>query len=60
MKNMKLESTVIEISADKKLTNHSARKTAVKKMKKAGTPESEIIAITGHANERGLDDMIVI
>ena len=56
MKNMKLESPLIEISADKKLTNHSARKTAVKKMKKAGIPKSEIIAITGHANERGLDD----
>ena len=25
-------------------------------MKKAGISKSEIIAITGHANERGLDD----
>ena len=38
----------------KKLANHSARKTSVKKMKKAGLPEESIIKITGHNSSAGL------
>ena len=41
--------------ADKKLTNHSARKTTVRKLKSAGFPKSEIKNITGHSSEKGLD-----
>ena len=38
----------------KKLTNHSARKTLVKKLKTANQPRSAIIGVTVHTNERSL------
>ena len=41
---------------DKRLTNHSARKTLVKKLKAANQPRSAIIGVTGHTNERSLAD----
>ena len=53
MKTMKLNSSLKDI--DKKLTNHSARKTVVKKLKQAKVPRSEIIGITGHRHEKSLD-----
>ena len=37
------------------LTNHTARKTVVKKLKQHQVPKCDIIVITGHNNERGLD-----
>ena len=37
----------------KKFTNHSARKTLVKKLKSNNVPKSNIIAITGHTTEAG-------
>jgi hypothetical protein len=40
---------------DKKLTNHSARKTVVKKLKSCCMPKCEIKNITGHKSEQGLD-----
>ena len=40
----------------KKLTNHSARKTLVKKLKAANQPTSAIIGVKGHTNERSLAD----
>jgi len=40
----------------KHYTNHIIRKTAVKKLKKAGVNPSEIIAITGHKNWQSLVD----
>ena len=40
----------------KRLTNHSARKTLVKKLKAANQPRSAIIGVTGHTNERSLAD----
>lgn len=43
------------LPTEKKLTNHSARKTVVKKLRKSGASRSDIIEITGHSNERGLD-----
>lgn len=42
------------ISPSKKLTNHSGRKNTVRKLKQAKIPESSIIKVTGHTNERGL------
>ena len=51
MKKMKQK----ELCPDKKLTNHSGRKTVVRKMKASGIPKREIINITGHPHERGLD-----
>ena len=53
MKNMKANSPLA--ANEKKMTNHSARKTAVKKMQRKGLSRSDIIAITGHASEKGLD-----
>ena len=39
----------------KKITNHSARKTTVRKLKSFGFRKCEIKNITGHSSERGLD-----
>ena len=52
MKNI-IAGTPIESS--KKLTNHSARKTVVRKLKSAGYAKSEIKNITGHSRADGLD-----
>ena len=41
--------------SDKHITNHSARKTVVKKLKKSRVQKSDIIGITGHSSEAGLD-----
>ena len=41
---------------DKRLTNHSARKTLVKKLQVANQPRSAIIGVTGHTNEGFLAD----
>ena len=54
MKNIAKESGLDVTS--KNFTNHSARKTTVKKLKKAGASSRDIIAITGHRNERSLAD----
>ncbi|KAK3703040.1 hypothetical protein QZH41_018855 [Actinostola sp. cb2023] len=45
-------------SSTKNLTNHSARKTVVKKMKTAGLERSSIMKVTGHRNISSLDDPI--
>ena len=51
MKNM-----AVSLSTNKKLTNHSMRKTLVHKLKKSGQPRHVIKEITGHARESSLDD----
>lgn len=56
MKTMKENSPLKDFCPDKKLTNHSARKTVVKKLKSSGIPKCEIQNITGHSSEQGLDD----
>ena len=53
MKNM-VEDSPLTIST-KRFTNHSARKTLVKKLRKSFSKD-ETIEITGHSNTRGLDD----
>ena len=40
---------------NKKITNHFARKTTVRKWKSFRFPKCEIKNITGHSSERGLD-----
>ena len=40
----------------KKLTNHSARKTLVNKLKKTNVERSSIVKVTGHRNLQSLDD----
>lgn len=42
----------------KRLTNHSGRKTLVKKLDDAEVPREKIIAVTGHRNEKSLDDYV--
>ena len=56
MKNMKKNSPLKNLCPEKNLTNHSARKTVVKKLKSSGIPKCEIKNITGHASASGLDD----
>ena len=54
MKNMALEA---ELDVEgRKLTNHSVRKTLVKKLKASNQPISAIIDVTGHTSERSLAD----
>ena len=38
----------------KRLTNHSGRKTVVKKLKARNVPESSIIKVIGHSSVAGL------
>ena len=56
MKKMKLNSPLIDLCPEKRITNHSARKTVVKKLKSSGIPKCEIKNITGHTSDQGLDD----
>ena len=44
------------LSTNKKITNHSMRKTLVAKLKKSGQPRHVICEITGHSRESSLDD----
>ena len=55
LSRMKKNSPLAELSANKKITNHSARKTTVRRSKSFGFPKCEIKNITGHSCERGLD-----
>ena len=58
MKKMKLNSPLIDLCPEKRITNHKSRKTVVKKLKSSGIPKCEIknIDITGHTSAQGLDD----
>ena len=49
------EGTTLEDSL-KTFSNHSARKTLVKKLNTAGLERSSIVKVTGHKNEKSLDD----
>ena len=53
MKNMVKNSPLN--NSTKKLTNHSARRTVINKMRRNNIPKSDIIAVTGHRTEAGLD-----
>ena len=55
MKEMKLNSPLKDLCPAKRLTNHKARKTVVKKLQSQGVQRSHIISITGHTTTRGLD-----
>ena len=55
MKTIKQNSPLQELCSDKKLTNHSGRKTVVRKMKANAIPKCEIINVIGHRHELGLD-----
>ena len=53
---MKLNSPLIDLRLEKRITNHSARKTVVKKLTSSEIPKCEIKNITGHTSAPGLDD----
>ena len=50
-----IEGTSLEVSS-KSFSNHSTRRTVVKKLKTAGLEPSSIVKVTGHRNEKSLDD----
>ena len=49
-----VKNTALETSK-KKLTNHTARKTVVKKLRAASVERQSIIQVTGHASEKSLN-----
>ena len=49
-------SPLIDLCPEKRITDHGARKTAVKKLKSSGIPKCEIKNITRHTSAQGLDD----
>jgi len=51
---MKKNSPLKDLCPKKNLTNHSAPKTVVKKLKSSGIPKCEINNITVHASANGL------
>ena len=53
MKDMIAGTSVMD--SGKKLSNHSGRKTCVKKLRTASIPDSSIIKVTGHTTTKGLD-----
>ena len=55
MKRMIENSPLQEMCPDKRLSNHSVRKTVVRKLKAKGVPKSEIITITSHRQEQSFE-----
>ena len=51
-----VQGTQLEHQQQNKLTNHSARKTVVNKLKKNNVERSSIVKVTGHRNLQSLDD----
>jgi len=54
-KIMKENSPLQDMCPEKRLSNHSVRKTVVRKLKAKGVPKSEIITITGHRQEQSVE-----
>ena len=50
-----IKGTTLEDSLET-FSNHSARKTVVKNLKRAGLEQSSIVKVTGHRNEKSLGD----
>ena len=55
MKCMRENSPLQDMCPEKRLSNHSVRKTVVRKLKAKGVPKSEIITITGHRQEQSVE-----
>ena len=53
---MKFVASCLPPESNKKITNHSKRKTVVAKLKNAGQPRHKIIHVTGHPRESSSDD----
>ena len=56
MKNMKENSLLRDVCPEKNFTDHSARKTVVKKLKNSGIAKCEIKNIVSHVSAQGFDD----
>ena len=56
MKKMKLNSPLIDLCPEKRITNHSARKTVIKKLKSSGILKCKIKNIMGHTSAQGIGD----
>ena len=56
MKTMKENSPLKDFCPEKKLINHSARKTFVKKLRSTGIPKCEIKNTACHNSEQGDED----
>ena len=52
---MKENSPLQDMCPEKRLSNHSVRKTVVRKLKANGVPKSEIIT-TGHRQDQSVED----
>ena len=55
MKSMKENSPLRDMCPEKRLSDHSVRKTVVRKLKAKGVQKSEIITITGHRQEQSFE-----
>ena len=55
MKCMEENSPLQDMCPEYRLSNHSVRKTVVRKLKAKGVPKSEIITITGHQQEQSIE-----
>ena len=55
MQTMKENSPLQQMCPEKRLSNHSVRKTVVRKLKAKGAPKSEIVTITGHRQEQSVE-----
>ena len=55
IKSMKENSPSQEMCPDKRLSDHSVRKTVVRKLKAKGVPKSEIITIIGQRQEQSVE-----
>ena len=56
MKNMKENSPLRDVCPEKNFTDHSARKTVVKKLKNCGIAKCEINNIVSHVSAQEFDD----
>jgi len=55
MQTMKENSPLQQMCPEKRLSNHSVRKTVVRKLKAKGAPNSEIVTITGRRQEQSVE-----
>lgn len=55
MKSRKENSPLQDMCPEKRLSNHSVRKTVVRKRKAKGVPRSEIITIPGYQQEQSVE-----
>ena len=55
VKSMKENTPLQDMCLEKRSSNHSVRKTVVRKLKAKGVPKFQIITITGHRQEQSVE-----